>query len=155
MIDKKEISDKVQDYLSILIECKNQDEDNSARQLYDHHIRAAELLSNNLKSEDNLYDYLPQYFESEGRAYGWSYLPNVNGEKAEAAFWNLKNTYDLSPNRRKLTKYQLSGMTVNERLVVSGVLEEFDKAKKQDKNRVAYILKELFVDETSINKILK
>jgi hypothetical protein len=155
MDDKEEILEMIQAYLSILMACKNEEMDNSVRLEYDQHIKAAEILSSELNGQDNLYNYLPQYFESERRAFGWSFLPGINGEKAEAAFWNLKKQYNLDPNPSRLTNYQLSGMTVNERLVVCGMLEEFDKAKKQDKRRAAYILKELFVDEDSINKILK
>ena len=49
----------------------------------------------------------------------------------------------------------LSGMTVNERLWESGLMDEFDKAKKKDKTRAKEILKWLKVDEPSIQKIVK
>ncbi|WMJ75334.1 hypothetical protein RCC89_19535 [Cytophagaceae bacterium ABcell3] len=49
-----------------------------------------------------------------------------------------------------------AGMTVNERLFASGLYKEFESAKKQkNKERVIAILKEINVDEPSINKILK
>jgi len=49
----------------------------------------------------------------------------------------------------------LSGMTVNERLWESGLMEEFDRAKKKDKTRAKEILRWLRVDEPSIEKIVK
>ena len=45
------------------------------------------------------------------------------------------------------------GMTVNERLFVSGLFEEFDKSKIRDKDKAMYILELLQVDRFSINKI--
>lgn len=49
----------------------------------------------------------------------------------------------------------LTGMTVNERLWVSGLMDEFVRIKKKDKTRATQILRILKVDEASINKILK
>jgi hypothetical protein len=48
----------------------------------------------------------------------------------------------------------LGGMTVNERLYVSGLMDEFDKSKINDKHKAAYILEVLQVDKPSIDKIL-
>jgi len=48
----------------------------------------------------------------------------------------------------------LEGMTVNKHLFVSGLMNEFDKAKRKDKAKAVYILKLLLVDNPSINKIL-
>jgi hypothetical protein len=49
----------------------------------------------------------------------------------------------------------LSGMTVNERLWESGLMDEFDRAKKKDKMRAREILRWLRVDEPSIEKIVR
>lgn len=49
----------------------------------------------------------------------------------------------------------LSGMTVNERLYVSGLMDEFDKVKNTNKSRAKEILRWLRVDEPSIEMILK
>ena len=47
-------------------------------------------------------------------------------------------------------------MTVNERLVVSGKIEEFDIAVSlSDEKKVAEILKGLLVDDNSISDIIK
>ncbi len=48
----------------------------------------------------------------------------------------------------------LSGMSVNERLYVSGLMDEFDRARKIDKMRAKEILRWLRVDEPSIEKII-
>ncbi|MCB9174916.1 MAG: hypothetical protein H6589_09930 [Flavobacteriales bacterium] len=49
----------------------------------------------------------------------------------------------------------LDGMTVNERLWETGLMDEFDKTKKKNKTRAAQILRIIRVDEPSIKKILK
>ena len=48
----------------------------------------------------------------------------------------------------------LRGMTVNERLYISGLMSEFDKSLKHDKVKAAFILQSLQVDQPSIDKIL-
>lgn len=48
----------------------------------------------------------------------------------------------------------LGGMTVNERLYVCGLMDEFDKAIIVDKNKAKKILELLGVDEPSIEKIV-
>ncbi|MFY0602440.1 MAG: hypothetical protein JXQ93_00715 [Flavobacteriaceae bacterium] len=49
----------------------------------------------------------------------------------------------------------LGGMTVNERLYATGLMDEFNQVKKKNKTRVVQILRILRVDEPSIKKILK
>jgi len=49
----------------------------------------------------------------------------------------------------------LLGMTVNERLWASGLMDEFDQALKMDKASARKILRWLKVDEASIEKIVK
>ena len=48
----------------------------------------------------------------------------------------------------------LNGMTVNERLYASDLMEDFNKYKKTNKAYAEYILKALKVDTVSISKIL-
>ncbi|WP_316794088.1 hypothetical protein [Pedobacter frigoris] len=48
----------------------------------------------------------------------------------------------------------LDGMTVNERLHISGLMNEFDTALLNDKARAQQILTLLNVDELSINTII-
>ena len=47
----------------------------------------------------------------------------------------------------------LGGMTVNERLFASGLMDEFDRAKKTDKAKARLILELLHVDKPSIDRI--
>lgn len=49
----------------------------------------------------------------------------------------------------------LDGMTVNERLFASGLMDEFDKAKKIDKVKARLILELLQVDKPSIDKMVR
>lgn len=48
----------------------------------------------------------------------------------------------------------LSGMTVNGRLVVCGLMDEFDSAVIHNKDKARQILRLLGVDECSIEKIM-
>ncbi len=48
----------------------------------------------------------------------------------------------------------LGGMTVNERLYVCGLMKEFDKSMKNDKNKAKKILELLGVDKSSIEKMI-
>lgn len=49
----------------------------------------------------------------------------------------------------------LGGMTVNERLFASGLMDEFDRTKKSDKAKASRILELLQVDKPYVDKILK
>ena len=49
----------------------------------------------------------------------------------------------------------LGGMTVNERLFVCGLMDEFEKAQVDDKDIAKRILELLGVDKLSIEKIVK
>ncbi len=49
----------------------------------------------------------------------------------------------------------IEGMTVNERLYATDLMELFDEMKKTNKDYAKYILKSLKVDRESIEKILK
>jgi len=70
----------------------------------------------------------------------------------------------MLPQIRKMTKeeiYQkatsvvgIDGMTGNERLWESGLMDEFDKAKKSDKHKARWILQALKFDELSIGRIV-
>lgn len=49
----------------------------------------------------------------------------------------------------------LQGMTVNERLYVTGLFNEFESCRFSNKEKAIFILKSLEVDELSIDRILK
>jgi len=48
----------------------------------------------------------------------------------------------------------IQSMTVNERLWLTGLMDEFDKAKVRDKAKARKILEWLKVDKPSIDKII-
>jgi hypothetical protein len=59
---------------------------------------------------------------------------------------------------RALEKPELNsvgGMTMNERLFVSGLIDDFDKYKMSNKKFARFILERLKVDQSSIEDILK
>ena len=49
----------------------------------------------------------------------------------------------------------LGGMTVNERLFATGLVDEFEKAKREDITKAKRILELLQVDQSSIERITK
>ena len=49
----------------------------------------------------------------------------------------------------------ISGMTVNERLYVTGLMPEFDKCRKSEKEKTKKILELLHVDKSSIDRIIE
>jgi len=56
---------------------------------------------------------------------------------------------------RNLTEKEAAGMTVNERLWVSGLLAEFDAAvERRDEVKVSEILTMVFLDQLSIDAII-
>jgi hypothetical protein len=57
-------------------------------------------------------------------------------------------------NRRVNKVSGIKGMTVNERLFTTDLMDIFDKAKKTDKEFAKRILLALNVDNSSIDKIL-
>lgn len=59
----------------------------------------------------------------------------------------IQNRINNTPN--------LIGTTVNERLYLTGLFDEFEKAMKSDKKKAEYILQELKVDPDSIKKIVR
>lgn len=85
-----DIINSLQELLETLEQCRLQEQDEKTIELYDFHInRTSETLEQlNKKGMDKV--LIDNFFEQEGRNYGWSYLPNDNGRLAEEAFWNLK-----------------------------------------------------------------
>ena len=62
---------------------------------------------------------------------------------------------DKEINDRINSVSNLNGTTVNERLYLTGLFDEFEKAMKHDKQKAITILKALKVDISSIAKIVK
>jgi hypothetical protein len=56
----------------------------------------------------------------------------------------------------KLTEKDAGGMTVNERLYLSGLFDEFDIAvATRDEEKLREILKQIFLSEENINAIVE
>jgi hypothetical protein len=94
------------------------------------------------------------YYEVYFKERGTSSTLNVFSTESEACdFMFEKLIYERDFfNIRKIEG--LNGMTVNERLFASGLMDEFDKAKLNDKRRAREILTLLDVDKASIEKIV-
>ena len=55
----------------------------------------------------------------------------------------------------KLTKEQASGMTLNERLFVAGLMHDFDKARNEgDKVKLRIILEKVFLPSDDIDFVI-
>jgi hypothetical protein len=91
------------------------------------------------------------YFRERGEKHS---IRTFNSED-EACEYIYKKLIDEQTYIRIQKIEGLSGMTVNERLYISGLIDEFDKAKTTDKRRAKEILRWLRVDEPSIEMIVK
>ncbi len=60
----------------------------------------------------------------------------------------------LNSNEKANSVVEIEGMTGNERLYVSGLMDEFEKAKKSDKYKARTILQALKFNELSIGRII-
>lgn len=70
--------------------------------------------------------------------------------------WVDEGSLLLNKKPRIIMAENYPGMTVNERLVASGLLTEFDEARKRkDKNAVVKILRSVRVGEESIREVLR
>ncbi|HEX8638608.1 MAG TPA: hypothetical protein VF692_11135 [Pyrinomonadaceae bacterium] len=58
--------------------------------------------------------------------------------------------------RKQLTEKQASGMTVNERLYLSGLLDDFENAAKQrNKKELKSILEKVYLNSENIEAIIE
>jgi len=57
---------------------------------------------------------------------------------------------------RQLTEEEAAGMTVNERLYLSGLMEDFDKAAaERSRSELKSILEKLYLDQESVEAIIR
>ena len=73
----------------------------------------------------------------------------LNGDSFTRLNENQSRSMDRFP-----TRTDFGGLTVNERLFLSGLIEEFHSSKQTDKLKANKILKSLKVDEKSISALL-
>ena len=91
------------------------------------------------------------YFRERGEKHSTMTF-NDEDKACDYLFKHIKNNWTLE----QIQKIEgLGGMTVNERLFASGLMNEFDDCKTKDKTRAKEILRWLRVDEPSIEKIIK
>ena len=58
--------------------------------------------------------------------------------------------------RKQLTEKEVAGMTVNERLYLSGLLDDFEKAAKQgNKAELKSILEKVYLNYESIEAVIE
>lgn len=88
-----DIINSLQDLLAILEQCRTHEKDEKTIELYNLHIKRTSEILDQLNKVGIDKTATDKFFEQEGRNYGWSYLPNDNGQIAEEAFWKLKNTW--------------------------------------------------------------
>ena len=74
--------------------------------------------------------------------------------ETEACKYFLYQIQEELTTEKALKVIGLGGMTVNERLWETGLMEEFDSVKRKDKQRAKQILRILGVDNSSIKKIV-
>ncbi len=94
-------------------------------------------------------------YETYYKEYGEKHSTRIFSNETEACEYIFKKLIDQQTLNRIQNIAGLSGMTVNERLWESGLMDEFDSAKKKDKTRAKEILRWLRVDDPSIVKIVK
>ena len=92
---KLDIIDSLDCLLRTLENSKTEESDQKTLDLYDRHIRTTVELIETLKKDGINRSLIDDFFEAEGRNYGWSYLQNENGQRAEEVFWSLKKSYFL------------------------------------------------------------
>jgi len=98
--------------------------------------------------------YTVQY-ETYFRERGEKHSVKVFATESEACEYVYNKLMDEQIFLRIQQIEGLLGMTVNERLWASGLMDEFDQVLKADKASARKILRWLKVDEASIEKIVK
>lgn len=118
-------------------------------------VRALNSIEKNKKASTG--EYLGDFFLVALLPLGiWFLQPRIN-KVAENA--NLTDEQIILTDEQIINKASkvdgLGGMTVNERLYISGLINEFDRCMIADKEKARRILELLQVDEASINKIVR
>lgn len=89
-------------------------------------------------------------------------IRDIHGDKDSDIIARIRRQQEWSELQQKIFNAlerpelnEIGGMTVNERLFASGLMDDFDKYKKSNKQYARFILERLKVDHASIEKILK
>ncbi|MGQ1947957.1 hypothetical protein ACT3CD_12750 [Geofilum sp. OHC36d9] len=125
-----------------------------SERFYLHGLYGSTSDDNKLSMTINKGKYTIEY-EIYYRERGEKHSVNVFTDESEACEYFLYKIQEELTIEKVQKVVGLGGMTVNERLYVTGLMDEFDKTKRKNKTRAAQILRILRVDEPSIKKILK
>lgn len=89
-------------------------------------------------------------------------MRDIHGDKDSAIIERINKQKEWRELQQKIMTAldmpelkDIGGMTVNERLFVSGLSNDFDKYKQSNKRFAKFILERLKVDNASIENILK
>ncbi|WP_438966449.1 hypothetical protein [Flavobacterium sp.] len=87
-------------------------------------------------------------------------IRNIHNDKDEEILKRIEKQLEWFELQKKVNdgisnEIGLQGMTINERLFATGLLDSFDIYIKENKEYAQFILKSLKVDSESIEKILK
>ena len=89
-------------------------------------------------------------------------MRDIHGDKDSDIITRIKRQQEWRELQQKIMSAlerpdmeEIGGMTINERLYASGLMDDFDKYKKSNKRFARFILESLKVDRDSIEKILK
>ena len=89
-------------------------------------------------------------------------MRDIHGDKDSDIITRIKRQQEWRELQQKIMSALerpvlegIGGMTINERLYASGLMDDFDKYKKSNKRFARFILERLKVDRDSIEKILK
>lgn len=88
-------------------------------------------------------------------------MRDIHGDKDSEIITRIRRRQEWRELQQKIMRALerpelngIVGMTVNERLYVSGLMDDFDKYKKSNQQFARFILERLKVDPSSIEKIL-
>ena len=101
----------------------------------EHLVNTIQTLGIIRKKRPKDYKMLIEYLYQEGRKFGWSFPENLEEEKCENKFWEIK----------KSIKSIIQGMTMNERLYFFGYLDEYEGLNSVERSAREKIELKLFM----------
>lgn len=84
------VKKRIDAYRKALLSAIAIEKDVSVLKMYNDHLHYLDKIELAYKQKD--IELLRDLFENETRYFGWTYLPNIIGDKVEKAFYHLKKT---------------------------------------------------------------